>query len=32
MNNMQQDFKFKTGNNEEYKVDGIQDSVVYTRE
>ena len=32
MNNTQLDFKFKAGNNKEYKVDSIWDSAVYTRE
>ena len=32
MNNTQLDFEFKAGNGKEYKVDGIQDSVVYARE
>ena len=29
---MQLDFEFKASNNKEYKVDGIQDSAVYTKE
>ena len=32
MNDTQLDFKFKTGNNNEYKVDGIRDSAVYAKE
>ena len=29
---MQLDFEFKAGNNEEYKVDSIWNSPVYTKE
>ena len=29
---MQLDFEFKAGNSKEYKVDYIQDSVIYARE
>ena len=32
MNDMQLDFEFKAGNNEEYKVNGIQNSAVYAKE
>ena len=32
MNDTQLDFKFKASNGKEYKVDGIQDSAVYTKE
>ena len=32
VNNILLDFEFEAGNNEEYKGDGIQDSVVYTKE
>ena len=32
MNNTQLDFDFEAGNNEEYKVDGIQNSAVYIKE
>ena len=32
VNYKQLDFKFKTGNNKEYKVNGIQDSIIYVRE
>ena len=28
---MQVDFKFKAANNEKYKIDSIQDNMVYTR-
>ena len=31
VNNMQLDFEFETGNNEEYEVDGIQDRAVYAK-
>ena len=31
MNDTQLDFKFEVGNNKEYKVDGIWDSVVYAK-
>ena len=31
MNDMQLDFEFETGNNEEYKVDGIWDSAIHTK-
>ena len=31
MNDTQLDFEFKAGNNEEYKINGIWDSTVYTR-
>ena len=30
--NMQLNFKFKAGNNEKYKVDGIWDSIVFAKE
>ena len=30
MNNTQLDFKFEIGNNDEYKLDDIWDSAVYT--
>ena len=29
---MQLDYKFEAGNNEKYKIDGIEDSVVYAKE
>ena len=29
---MQLDFEFETGDNKEYKIDGIWDSVVYAKE
>ena len=29
---MQLDFEFKTGNNEKYKIDGIQNSAIYIKE
>ena len=32
VNNMQLTFKFKAGNNKEYEVDGIWDSMVYAKE
>ena len=32
MNNTQLDIKSKTGNGEEYKIDGIWDSTVYAKE
>ena len=32
MNDTQLDFEFKAGNGKEYQVDGIWDSVVYTKE
>ena len=31
-NNMQLDFEFKTGNNKEYEVEGIQNSAIYAKE
>ena len=30
VNDTQLDFEFEAGNNKEYKIDGIQDSAVYT--
>ena len=32
INDTQLDFEFEAGNNKEYEVDGIWDSVVYARE
>ena len=32
MNDTQLDFKFEASNDEDYKVDGIQDSAVYAKE
>ena len=32
VNDMQLDFKFKVGNNEEYEIDGIRNSAVYAKE
>ena len=32
MNDLQLNFEFKAGNNEEYKIDGIQNSMVYAKE
>ena len=31
VNDTQLDFKFEAGDNKEYKVDGIWESMVYTR-
>ena len=31
INNTQLDFEFEAGNNEEYKIDGIQVSTVYAK-
>ena len=32
MNDTQLDFEFEAGNSKEYKVDGIQNSMVYVKE
>ena len=32
MNDTQLDFEFEAGDDKEYKVDGIQNSVVYAKE